>query len=436
MMRIDILAIGSRGDVQPYIALGLGLQTAGFRVRIVTLGGFEDLVRDHRLEHLAVGPSPQEIAGSAHGRDWVRRRAKAGGFLRGFIRVAGPLLNEGMSDYWRGRPNPQAIVSSPMGMLMGEHVAEKLGVPLIEAQLAPPALFTNYDWDGNTGPGVLLRQNAEASVHVVFNLLMWTMIRSGINAARREVLDLPPLTLLHPVGATGRRRRLMLCGHSPAVAVRKPDWPDWIHVTGYWFLEEPPGWAPPAGLSEFLESGEPPVFIGFGSTPFPNPAQATDMVVRAVARGNRRAVVVAGASGLHTGRLSGAVLSVDSVPHGWLFPRMSAAVHHGGAGVTGAALRAGLPSVVVPVFADQPFWAGRVYALGAGPPPIPARKLTEDNLSSAIGATADKGIRERAADLGNRIRAESGVTRAVDIIQTHLLGDSLKGGKRAICVSG
>ena len=179
-------------------------------------------------------------------------------------------------------------------------------------------------------------------------------------------------------------------------------------------------WLPPPGLVDFLRSGLAPVFVGFGSTPFPNPEAATAMVVRALARAGRRGLVVAGTSGLATGRLSDDVLSVDAVPHDWLFPQVCAAVHHGGAGVTGAALRAGLPSVVVPIFADQPFWGKRVFALGAGPRPIPAKRLTEAALAAAIRATAEGEMRRRAAALGEQIRGEDGVARGVEVIGRHL----------------
>jgi sterol 3beta-glucosyltransferase len=162
------------------------------------------------------------------------------------------------------------------------------------------------------------------------------------------------------------------------------------------------------------------VFVGFGSTPFPNPAAATALVVDALKRAGQRGIVLAGGSGLALGRLSDDVLSLSAAPHQWLFQRVSAAVHHGGAGVTGAVLRAGLPSVVVPIFGDQPFWGQRVFDLGAGPRPIPAKRLTADALGDAIRQTASADMRRRAAELGERIRAEDGVARAVDAIERHL----------------
>jgi UDP:flavonoid glycosyltransferase YjiC (YdhE family) len=251
-------------------------------------------------------------------------------------------------------------------------------------------------------------------------MLLLSKLRNAINAARREILQLPPLPIHDPFKEMDRRRVPVLDAYSPAVLKRPPDWGPWIHVTGYWFLEDGVTWMPPAGLVDFLASGSAPVFIGFGSTPFPSPESATETVVRALSGAGRRGIIVAGGSGLATGRLTRDILSVESVPHGWLFPQVSALVHHGGAGVTGAALRAGLPSVVVPVFADQPFWAQRVFELGAGPAPIPARRLTADRLADAIRLTDGRRMRRSAATLGAQIRAEHGVDAAVEVLHQYV----------------
>jgi len=418
-MRIDILAIGSRGDVQPYVALGLGLRGAGHCVRIVTLGGFEDFVQSRGLDHLAIGDTPQEIAKTSAGRDWIRRRTTVLGFLRGFVRVADSLIEEGIARYWQSCRGVEALITSPMGLLVGDHIGERLRIPLLLAQPAPPGLWTCYDWDGSKTLGTIVRGGLKGLIHATFHFAIWSQVRRSTNAARNRILQLPSLNLIAPFRAS-KRKTPILGAYSPLVAPKLPDWGDWIHVTGYWFLDDLQGWNPPCSLADFLESGPPPIFIGFGSTPFPRPEAATALIVQAVSRAGCRAVVVAGGSGLATGQLSSQVLSVDFVPHSWLFSRVCAAVHHGGAGVTGAALRAGVPSVVVPVFADQPFWASRVFELGAGPRPIPARHLTADNLANAIRATASREIQRRAAALGEQIRSENGIVRAVEIIDQYL----------------
>ncbi len=415
-MHNDILAIGSRGDVQPYVALALGLQRAGYRVRLVTLGGFEEFVRRFGLDHLVIGDSPQEIAQTAAGQDWIQKRQSVSGFLRGFVRVAAPLIEQGIQNYWQEASKANAIITSPMGLLVADSVAERLRTPLIIAQLAPPAMLTRYGWRGEVNLRSVSRGLLEAGMDVVFHAVMWHLLRPSANTARQQILKLPPLGRFEPFRASRRKKLALLGGFSPSVARRKADWPDWIHVTGYWFLDDESGWTPDPALLDFLNNGQTPIFIGFGSTPFPDPKQTTANVVRAVERAGERAILVSGGSGLSTGRLSDAVLGIDAVPHSWLFPRVRAAVHHGGAGVTGAALRAGLPSVVVPVFADQPFWSGRVFDLGVGPKPIPPRDLNEDSLAASIQATADPGMRQRAAELGEKIRAEDGVACAVEIV--------------------
>jgi sterol 3beta-glucosyltransferase len=418
-MRIDILAIGSQGDVRPNVALGLGLKKEGHRVRVVTLGGFDELVRGHGLEHLAIGGSPRDIANTVAGRDWIAHRATTLGFLRGFVAVARTLIQEGIASYWSACGDVDALIVNSLGLGVGVHVAERLRVPLIRTHTSP-FTPTRYDYNGRRDLMTAVQGDLTTWMGAAFRFAMWSMLRSTTNASRRNILQLPPLPLQEPFSEMDRHRLPVLDAYSPAVVTRPPDWGDWIHVTGYWFLHDDAGWFPPPSLIDFLKAGRPPVFVGFGSTPFPNPDTATRLVVNALTSAGQRGIVVTGGSGLAAGRLTDHILSVDAVPHSWLFPQVSAAVHHGGAGVTAAALRAGLPCVVVPVFADQPFWGGRVFDLGAGPRPIPAKQLTADGLAGAIRQTSRPEIRARAAELGVQIRAENGVARAIEAIHDHL----------------
>jgi sterol 3beta-glucosyltransferase len=406
-MRIDIVAIGSLGDVRPAVALGVGLLRDGHQVRVVTLDGCEDLVCAQSLRHLVIGSSAREIADTTAGDRWVRGRGNTRGFLRGFVAVVTSLIGTGIDRYWRHVAEVEAIVTTPMGLLVGMHVAERLGVPLIQASFVP----TRHDWLERRKFMTRIRRDAAAAV---FRQLFWMKLRRTTNAARFSVLSLPPLPLAEPF-SSNTRTRMVLEAYSPAVVPRPRD-RDRTHVTGYWFLDDHASWQPSAELADFLKEGAPPVFVGFGSTPFPDAGAATDAIVTALRLTGNRGVLLAGGSGLATGRLADHVLSLDSVPHSWLLPRVSAAVHHGGAGVTGAVLRAGLPSVIVPIFGDQPFWGERVFALGAGPQPIPARALTADSLAGAISRTSDIEMRRRAADVGARIAKEDGVARAVELI--------------------
>ncbi len=199
---------------------------------------------------------------------------------------------------------------------------------------------------------------------------------------------------------------------------RPADWPDSLHVTGYWFLDPPAGWEPPRDLLDFLDSGLRPVYVGFGSMLSKKPEETADVVLKALERSGQRGVLSSGWGGLRKNNLPPSVYMVGSIPHGWLFPRMAAVVHHGGAGTTGAGLSAGVSSILTPFFGDQPFWGRKVHELGVGPRPIPRRKLTAEGLAQAIRtAVSDPTILKNAADLGERIRAEDGIARAVAVIE-------------------
>jgi len=177
-------------------------------------------------------------------------------------------------------------------------------------------------------------------------------------------------------------------------------------------------WQPPRELVHFLEAGPPPVCVGFGSMPNPNVRETTNLVVRALSRAGQRGILLTGWGGLGDARGSEDVFLIEFVPHDWLFPNTAAVVHHGGAGTTAAALRAGVPSIVIPFMADQPFWGRRVFELGAGPKPIPRRGLSVDRLADAVRvAVEDQAMRARAVALGRQIDAEDGVARAVEAFQ-------------------
>src|SRR5690606_35862025 len=157
-----------------------------------------------------------------------------------------------------------------------------------------------------------------------------------------------------------------------------------VHITGYLFLDEQAGWQPPPALEAFLDAGEPPVYIGFGSMAGRDPEAMTALVVEALALCGRRGLLLTGWGGLHAGAVPESIFVLDAAPHSWLFPRMAAVVHHGGAGTTAEGLRAGVPAVVVPFLFDQPFWGARIEALGVGPAPIPRKQLTAARLAGAI----------------------------------------------------
>lgn len=199
------------------------------------------------------------------------------------------------------------------------------------------------------------------------------------------------------------------------MAPSPPDWGHEVVVTGYWWLPDPPRWQPPPELLAFLAAGPAPIYIGFGSIlAGRDPNNVTALLVRALHMTGRRGIIYRGWGDLGNIALPPDVLAVDAVPHGWLFGRVGAVVHHGGAGTTAAGLRAGRPTVTVPFFGDQRFWGARVAALGAGPQPIPRAALTAERLAAALRrATEDPAILSGAADAALCLASEQGLTRAI-----------------------
>jgi len=416
-MRIAIIASGSRGDVEPYIALGTGLSKAGHIVRLVTHSNFEGLVNTYKLEFFPVDVNVQEIATSED----MRSRLNAGNFLsvmalmaREAERSAIILARAGLSAC----EGMDMIISGLGGLYPSIALAEKLNLLLVQAYYIPFTPTRAYPSFIIPRLPVKLNGSLNRLSYHLARQVFWQGFRLADNKVRRDEFDLPKVPFFGPYNKKSLTQGPILYGYSPSVLPKPADWLENIHVTGYWFLDHQEDWMPPEGLENFLQAGEPPVFIGFGSMSNLNPDQTTQLIIKALEISHQRGIILSGWGGLQTDRLPLNAFAVDSVPYSWLFPRTAAVVHHGGAGTTAAGLRAGVPSVVIPFFADQPFWGQRVAELGVGPAPIPQRKLTAEKLADAIlTAVNDEVIRQRAAELGVKIQAEDGIAGAVTALE-------------------
>ena len=420
-MRIVIFTIGSRGDVQPYVALGLGLQAAGHEVFVATHEPFREFVTGYGLAFRTITSNPQEVLESEEGQRWLNAKNPIS-FLRQMRQVSKPFIKQGQLEAVESCRDADAVIFSPVGVV-AFHVAEKFGVPAFMGCLQPQGPTREYPTPMMSPPGRPLPGWFNRLSHIAFDLGYSLVFRDWLNEWRVKTLGLPPFPLASPYKTLIKRKVPVLYGYSPSVVPTPSDWPPLWHVTGYWFLDERSDWQPPVELARFLEAGSPPVYVGFGSMATRNPRELTRIAVDALGAAGQRGILLSGWAGLGGAQdqLPGHVHVVKDVPHAWLFPRMAAVVHHGGAGTTAAGLRSGVPSIVTPVFGDQPFWGDRVARLGAGPPPIPQRKLTVEGLAAAIHtATTDASMRERAAALGERIRAEDGVREAVKAFERHL----------------
>ena len=414
-MRITVLTVGSRGDVQPYVALSEGLRASGYDVTLATHASFRGTVEQRGIAFASIAMDPREVMRRREGREWMESGENPVHFIRELIRFIRPHLETHLAEVQAACAGADGVVFSPLAFA-GWHVAEALGVPSFQAALQPQTptrAFPTLPLAGRWNLGGI----GNRLTHVLYQQFAWQALRPMLNPWRREVLGVEALPLGGPFRVMRRRRTPVLHGFSPHVLPKPHDWPPWVHVTGYWFLDRPPGWEPPARVLDFLAAGPPPVYVGFGSMIPRDPARTIDAVIAALRQAGVRAILARGWMEATTHDLSDDVLALEEIPHDWLFPRVAAVVHHGGAGTTAAAMRAGRPAVVVPFFADQPLWARCVERLGVGPRPVPLKRLTADRLADAIRvAVTDERIARCAADLGAKIREEDGVVNAVAIV--------------------
>ncbi len=352
MLEIAIVASGTRGDVQPYIALGRGLQGAGYAVRLLTSDNFAPLVRDAGLTFYSTGQSVEDLLQSAEWREVL----DGGNFLKILSRMRAQMGQVAVETAQRLPPilrGSDLIIAGMSGLAGVFSVAEGLGIPVIQTHVFP---FTpTREFPSPLVPKLPFGRALNRLSFQAMRQLFWQTFKAGDSAARQQ-LGLKRASFWRPFRSLTRSRVPVLYGYSPHVLPRPSDWADYQEVTGYWFLDAANDWTPPADLVKFLAAGPPPVYIGFGSMGSRNPEAAGRLAVEALARSGQRGVLAAGWSGLQVAELPATVHLISSVPHSWRFPRMAAVVHHGGAGTT-AGLRAGIPSVLAPFMGDQAFGA-------------------------------------------------------------------------------
>jgi sterol 3beta-glucosyltransferase len=449
-MKLTIFAAGSRGDIQPCVALAKGLQRAGHEVHLAAPSDFAGFVQEHGVAFRALRGDVQQLMASDTGREFMQ----SGGVnplksIRAIRTLIAPVVMQMTADALDACRDADALICLGVLSAFGQTIAEILGIPQLNVEPTPllaTRAFPAPSWpvQRNLG-GWHNLLSGWAMLHVV-----WLWYQPFVRDFRRR-LGLPRLT---GVGFHRAMRTIpMLGAYSPHLIGHPPDWPRTLHITGYWFLDARTDWQPPADLQAFLDAGDPPVYIGFGSMAGRDPEALARLAVRALAESGqrgltagRRGVLLTGWGGMrgewpvcrgdcpvdrggcpvdrgevYAEPKAGSVFVAEAVPHSWLFPRVAAVVHHGGAGTTAEGLRAGRPTVIVPFIVDQSFWGARVQAMGLGPPPIPHKRLTADRLAQAIDtAVTDAGIRQRAADCGAAIRAEHGVETAVALIERYL----------------
>ena len=419
--RITILAHGTRGDVQPALALGKALQAVGYGVRLLASPNFEKWIEAHGLDTAVSRVNVQTVMESAGGQQWVESGHKPLVQLRVMRQLIAEAGWEMMIDAWQACQDADAIISSFTSDVYAYSIAEKLGRPLMSLALQPTTIATSNGRSLINAP----LPTRTSLVNKLFAKLFiepvpWQIYGDMTNRFRQEILGLPPSSARANVAR--RRQTPTLLAYSQHIVPFPDDWPSPYQNTGYLFLDDDQDWQPPTALEAFLANGSPPIGLGFGSMIGRNPTQIMQLLIEAVQQSGQRAILLSGWAGFAEMALPDAIFQLPAAPHSWLYPQLAAVVHHGGAGTTAAGIRAGVPSVIIPHMVDQPFWGTRLHQLGVSPAPIPRHKLTTEKLAAAIHlAVSDIAMQERATKLGEAVRAEDGVATAVSLIQRLLM---------------
>ncbi|KAF9996236.1 Sterol 3-beta-glucosyltransferase [Entomortierella chlamydospora] len=426
-LHITCLTIGSRGDVQPYIALCKRLIEDGHTCRISTHGDYKEWIESHGIEFGLVGGDPGELIELC-----VENGMFTVSFIKEGLRKFRGWLDDLLVTAWEACQNTDVLIESPSAMA-GIHIAEALEIPYFRAFPFPWTRTRAFPH-----PFAVPERNLGRGYnYMTFSMIeqvFWKGISHPVNRWRRKTLGLGPSSMERMEA----HRVPTLYSWSPSLVPAPIDWHSWVHVTGYWFLDNAEiDWTPPEGLEEFINAdpNNKPVYIGFGSMVVSDPEAMTKTIVDAVIKAGVRAIITKGWSDRKSNKAKhmdspdamvqnadmakerihpDSIFMLQSVPHDWLFPRMAGAVHHGGAGTTAASLHAGIPTVIKPYFGDQNFWAQRIEDAGVG---VWCRDLTVKKLSAALTTiTTDEKLIKKAQAMGERIRGEDGVGTAIQYL--------------------
>ncbi|KAJ6780273.1 hypothetical protein PWT90_10506 [Aphanocladium album] len=448
-LSIAIHIVGSRGDVQPFIPIAQLLSRAPYnhRVRICTHPVFKDFVEGQGVEFFSIGGDPEALMSymvrnpgllpnreSVKAGDVGKRREEMAEIINGCWRSCIEAGN-GM-----GEPVTAATVRDPKDLFIADviianppsmahiHCAEKLGIPLHMVFTMPwsptdafahPLAAMNY--------GGADKKMANYISFIMMELLTWQGLGDLISKFRHQKLGLDPISPLWGFHLLPRLRVPFTYLWSKALIPKPKDWGSYINITGFSFLPLASSYTPPDDLTAFLAAGPAPIYIGFGSIVVEKPEELTKLLFAAVKKAGVRAIISKGWSKVGGDDVPDDIYLIGNCPHDWLFQRVSAVVHHGGAGTTAAGIAAGRPTVVVPFFGDQAFWGQMVARAGAGPEPVPFTEMTVDSLTESIKTALKEDVQKGAQEMAKTIAAENGAEDTVtDFLERLVSEDQLQ----------
>ncbi|BFM50448.1 glycosyltransferase [Marinomonas sp. THO17] len=413
-MKIVIISIGTQGDVRPLVALGIGLKKLGHQVCLVCNIKFQPLVESAGLDFSLIDADFLELMATNP------EQLKKGKSILTIFKVARRgILN--MADQWatqgiHAAKGADLLIGSGMSVPIVSSLSELLDIPFAISHLQPMTPTRKIPAMGLPLPKDKGSEWYNLASHHVFRFIGWHILRPAINTKLRKQLGLKPYPLHSPYYLPAIKHKPILYGYSQHLLPSPKDWQANIAVSGFWFYDQAASWQPPKYLEDFLNNGSKPIYVGFGSMLNGNAAELTEKIITAIRLSGQRAILASGWGGLSTEQISGLekqICLIDNAPHDWLFPRVSMAIHHGGAGTTAAAARAGIPSIIVPFLADQPFWAWCLKRLGVSPGSLDQKNFSVTQLVRYIEDANSAAIQQNASQLGQKIRAENGVENAI-----------------------
>ena len=413
-MNITILTYGSRGDVQPFLPLSVGLINRGHKVTLAAPARFKNLVEEYKINFIPLAGDPEDLS----------RKLNDAGY--NFIKQVRELMSHAVeigADILRqteiASQNADLIIHTFAHAVGAHTLAREKIIPDIHIQTFP--MFTpTGDYPNITMPNFQNRF-LNRLTHTMSAKVTALTSKIGFEQVRRRA-GLPKRKLFFPFDENPPRLRTpILCAWSPSILPASTDWSNpRVHVTGYYFFPLNSSYSPAPELDSFLKSGKPPICISFGSMVNKDAKRIDEIIRESLKQTNNRGIILSGWADVKH-ESTNDLLYLESAPHDWLLPKCKMIIHHGGAGTTSAGLCAGIPNIVVPFTADQPFWGGRVHAVGAGPKPILVKNLSVEKLTKAIAEAESDVILQQAQVIGQEIRGEDGVNEAVRWIESYVL---------------
>ncbi len=416
-MHLIIATTGTRGNVQPYVAVGKELSRRGYQITVATNEDYRALVESNHLAFRGVCGSYRELFTSPAALRWIETSGNPIRFARGFRRLFEPVAEKWINDFDSALRDADAVIVNAVA-IAALTALEPRSIPRVILFTAPAVPSGHLGITGIPRIPVLAAWAERTISNLVFDQA-WSVGKAAqARFLAKQDLGLPA----QPLWRENIRRGT---GHlhlfSETIVPRPSDWPECAEVTGFCFLDSSRNWRPPSELIDFIAAGSPPIFVTYGSQNSMDPATLFEITKDACRAAGVRVVI-----GIDKDRIMGVentddAFCIKDVPYDWLFPQMSAVVHYGGAGTASAVARAGRPSIIIPFFSDQNFWARRFARLGLSPPPLPKHQLSSTRLGhELLSLLANPSYARKAVEVGQSIRSEDGVSRAADRIEHYL----------------